>query len=129
MTYDNQCFPASREKFLSNWITQEKSEALGFIKNQELLGYGIIRPADNGYRIGSLYANNLEIADQIYQGLTIHKNNCQVFIDIPSSNLLAQKIVEKYQMLPVFETARMYNKTFPNVAINKIFGVTTLELG
>lgn len=129
ITYDNQCFPTPREQFLKHWIKQKKSLALGFVENKKLLGYGVIRPADNGYKIGALFADNVEIADKIYQGLINDKQDFPIFIDIPSSNLFAQKLIEKYKMYPVFEIARMYNKIFPNVAINKIFGVTTLELG
>jgi hypothetical protein len=32
-------------------------------------------------------------------------------------------------MLPVFSTVRMYSKTAPELPLNKIFGVTTFELG
>jgi GNAT superfamily N-acetyltransferase len=129
MTYDMQCFPTNRERFLSNWIKQQETIALGLVKNDKLQGYGVIRPAANGYRIGALFADSFDIADIIYQGLIAHKNNASIFIDIPNKNLLAQQLIEKYKMYPVFETARMYNKTFPDVAINKIFGVTSLELG
>ncbi|BAQ63718.1 GNAT family N-acetyltransferase [Geminocystis sp. NIES-3709] len=129
ITYDMQCFPTNREKFLTNWIKQEKSIALGLVKNEQLQGYGVIRPCANGYRIGALFADNVNIADTIYQGLVADKQDCPIFIDIPSHNLLAQKLVEKYKMYPVFEAARMYNKNFPDVVINKIFAVTSLELG
>lgn len=129
ITYDNQCFPTPREQFLKHWIKQEKNLALGFVENDKLLGYGVIRPTDNGYKIGALFADTAEIADKIYQGLINDNQNYPIFIDIPSNNLCAQKLVEKYKMYPVFETARMYSKMFPDIAINKIFGVTTLELG
>jgi hypothetical protein len=32
-------------------------------------------------------------------------------------------------MLPVFSTVRMYSKASPELPLNKIFGVTTFELG
>ncbi|WP_308256239.1 GNAT family N-acetyltransferase [Geminocystis sp. GBBB08] len=129
ITYDRQCFPTNRQGFLHNWIQQKETIALGFINNHKLQGYGVIRPAENGYRIGALFADNFEVADIIYQGLIADKKDLPVFIDIPSSNLLAQQLVKKYAMYPVFEAARMYNKNFPDIAINKIFGVTSLELG
>jgi len=32
-------------------------------------------------------------------------------------------------MKPMFETARMYTKEEPEAPLNKVFGVTTFELG
>lgn len=32
-------------------------------------------------------------------------------------------------MKPIFETARMYTKEPPKINLNKIFGVTTYEVG
>ena len=36
---------------------------------------------------------------------------------------------QRYGLSPVFETARMYSGTFPDIDVGKIFGVTTFELG
>lgn len=38
-------------------------------------------------------------------------------------------ILNRYNMKKIFETARMYTKEAPRLPINKIFGVTTFELG
>jgi len=38
-------------------------------------------------------------------------------------------LAEKYTMQKVFGTARMYTGKFPDLSLNKIFGVTTFELG
>lgn len=53
----------------------------------------------------------------------------KVYLDIPEINPEAVKLVQKYKMRKVFETARIYTGEFPPIEINKIFGVTTFELG
>jgi hypothetical protein len=39
------------------------------------------------------------------------------------------RLVTRYNMQMVFETARMYSGTVPALPLNKIFGVTSFELG
>ena len=41
----------------------------------------------------------------------------------------ARLLVERHGMTPVFETARMYTGTAPTLPLERIFGVTSFELG
>jgi len=41
----------------------------------------------------------------------------------------AVALAEKHKMKLVFETARMYTGIFPDLPLNRLFGVTTFELG
>jgi len=52
-----------------------------------------------------------------------------IFLDTPEVNPGAIALAEKYGMKRVFETVRMYTKYQPEIDLNKIFGVTTFELG
>ena len=49
--------------------------------------------------------------------------------DIPDINPQAIALVQRHKMQPGFETARMYTKETPDLPMNRIFGVTSLELG
>jgi hypothetical protein len=53
----------------------------------------------------------------------------EVYLDIPEINKEGMGIQEKYNMKYVFETARMYKNGKPEIPIEKVFGVTTFELG
>jgi hypothetical protein len=44
-------------------------------------------------------------------------------------NPLALNLAERHAMQPMFETARMYTQEPPPVPLEKVFGVTTFELG
>ena len=129
VSYDNLYFPASRPAFLNTWINHSEHKAYGMIQDGKLCGYGVIRPSYTGWKIGPLFANSTEIAECLFVALITHAENQPVFIDVPNINTLAIALVENRKMLPIFECVRMYTHDIPNIEINHIFGVTTLELG
>lgn len=129
INYDRQYFPALRPQFLQKWINQPENTALGFVQNENLFGYGVLRKCGNGYKIGPLFAEDLEIAEALFLGLTNNTQNQPIFLDIPDINTQAIFLAQKYRMQPVFECVRMYTQGRPKLDINKVFGVTTLELG
>lgn len=129
LEYDQQVFPTSREKFLQNWIRQPQGVAYGVMFGNQLTGYGVIRKCGKGYKIGPLNADDKDIAGELLQALTAHTKGQPVYLDTPEVNTAAIKLAEKNNMKVVFETARMYTKFEPKMSLEKIFGVTTFEIG
>lgn len=128
--YDSQCFPAERSTFLKHWIAPENSQTLVITENSRILGYGSIRACDRGFKIGPLNAENSDIAVELFLALTATiPEASEIFLDVPELNKAAIALAQKFGMTPVFETARMYTKSFPNLPLDKIFGITTFELG
>lgn len=125
---DSQMFPARRDNFISKWVSQRGGKALGYISSGRLAGYGVLRPCITGFKIGPLFADSKEIAQELLSGLATHTNE-QVFIDVPEPNQSAVDLVQASGMKIIFETARMYNKNIPRLPLERIYGVTTLELG
>jgi hypothetical protein len=52
-----------------------------------------------------------------------------IFLDIPGINRDAMALAEDLGLAPVFETARMYTGAIPPLQLDRLFGVTTFELG
>ena len=128
--YDSKMFSTSRSKFLRLWISQPQSLAIGILEGKNIMGYGMIRKCHIGYRVGPLFAENGRYADIIFSKLMKFVGVDEpVYLDVPEPNMEGLKLVEKYKMKPVFETARMYTKNPPVIDLNKVFGVTTFELG
>ncbi len=127
--YDKHCFPVKREKFLKDWTSLPNIHTYGYLKDGKLMGYGTVRPCRKGFKIGPLFADNLHIADEIYKALSNHAVDDYLYYDAPEANPNALILAERYEMRKVFETARMYNKEEPIIDLNKIFGVTSFELG
>ena len=127
--YDAMTFPAPRANFLRCWVGQPKGAALGALNNRRLIGYGVIRPCRQGFKIGPLFADDPETANTLLKGLASRVRDQPFFLDTPEVNPAAIELANRHQMQPVFETARMYTKGLPATRTDYCFGVTTLELG
>lgn len=125
--YDSAFFPCARNEFLSAWLNMRDSNALVYQESGQIKGYGVIRKCREGYKVGPLFADSVEIAKIIFQGLIVGKY--PVYLDIPEVNSQAKKLVETFNMQPIFETARMYNKTIPKISLDRTFGITSFEVG
>ncbi len=130
VSYDNQVFPTERRLFLQNWIMQPESLSVAFINERNILGYGTVRKCRVGFKVGPLFADNETIADALFFKLKSSVGGQEsIFLDVPEVNKTAVKLADSYKMKPMFQTARMYTKEQPKNDLNKIFGVTTFELG
>jgi len=128
--YDQKLFPENRTEFLKSWINQSDSKALGILKDNKLAGFGVIRKCNSAYKIGPLFADNADLAEELFLVLKSQtKSTDKFFLDTPEINKAAVNLVETSKMNVVFETARMYTKEAPNISVNKIYGVTSFELG
>lgn len=127
--FDHQFFPAVRPIFLKAWIEQSGSVSWVKRQNDRILGYGVVRPCQVGWKIGPLFAQDSTTADQLFRQLVAKANGAPYFLDVPELNTAALKLAHSYQMTPMFETARMYTKEPLPSAIAGIFGVTSFELG
>ncbi|HKP65271.1 MAG TPA: GNAT family N-acetyltransferase [Casimicrobiaceae bacterium] len=128
--YDRLAFPAERADFLRCWIHQPRGNALGFMRDGKLTGYGVIRPARDGFKIGPLFADDAAIAEALFDALTGSIPHASTLcLDVPEVNPAAIELAERRRMSVVFETARMYAGGNPHISLQRVFGVTTFELG
>lgn len=125
--YDAGCFALERRDFLAAWLSTYEGYAV--IGDGALQGFGVIRPCRSGHKIGPLFCDDSAVADRIYRALIATVPGEPVFLDIPLPNAEAGALTRRYAMEPVFETARMYTQGDPGVPVERVFGVTTFELG
>ena len=130
LAYDAGFFPARREAFLRAWISPKHGHALGVVENGDLLGYGVIRACRQGYKIGPLNAESPDLAHELFKALVGRVPlGADIYLDVPEPNVQALDLARCHAMQPVFETARMYIGDIPDLALNKIYGMTSFELG
>jgi len=127
--YDRAHFPAPRSGFLQRWLTQPGAHALGSVRDGQLAGFGVMRPCRNGYKIGPLFADNPEIAEDLYRALSSQAPGETVYIDVPEGNHAAMQLAQRHGMQEVFGCAKMYYGSKPVLPEAEIFAVTTFELG
>ena len=130
LAYDRDCFPAAREAFLRSWIAQPESASLGLLREGKLAGFGVARRAVEGFKIGPLFADDAPAAEALLLGLAKEVGG-PVMIDVPeaSAHPSAEGLVQTHGLTEVFRCARMYTRGLPVTAVQKVFGVTSLELG
>ncbi len=129
LKYDTKMFSASRPEFLKAWIDQPESSSLCITKNDKILGYGVIRKCIKGFKIGPLFADNEEIADKLFVGLSSSVPNEHIYIDVPEKNSAAINLALKHKMRVQIETIRMYSIKEPSFPVENVYGFTTFELG
>lgn len=129
LAYDRTCFPAKREPFLRAWIDQPDAMALGCVGGDGVSGYGVIRQCGDGCKIGPLFANDDAVAEQLFAHLCEFAAGGPVFLDTPENNPAALALARRHRMVEVFGCARMYLGGSPQLQHQRIFGVTTFELG
>jgi len=129
LDYDRTCFPAMRANFLREWISQPDALALGHLHNGKLNGYGVVRRCGEGCKIGPLFANDTPVARALFAHLAGFAAGGPLFLDAPENNPAAMDFVKQTGMVEVFGCARMYLGRSPDLAHERIFGVTTFELG
>ena len=129
LEYDRRYFPALRPAFLQAWITQPESFALSYVEKEKIYGYGVIRKCHEGFKIGPLFAESAAIAEAIFEALVTKANNPPFYMDMPKANKNSEDWVLKYNLQPVFSTVSMYRNGMPDISVENIYGITTLELG
>src|SRR5262249_50758430 len=100
----------------------------GLVRDGRLAAWGVIRPCRTGHKIGPLVADDRAAAEAVFAAL-VAAGPGEVVLDVPSVNRDAAALAHDHGLAPVFETARMYTGAIRPVRLERVFGVTTFELG
>jgi len=83
-----------------------------------------------GYKIGPLFAYTRTAAEALFRaGCAEAEPGEGITLDVPETNRQAMMMAQSAGLEPVFETARMYRGSAPDLPWPRIFGVTSFELG
>jgi GNAT superfamily N-acetyltransferase len=126
---DATVFPAPRTSFLRAWIDSSGHVGRALARDGKLAAWGVIRPARTGWKIGPLVADDRAAAERVFAALVSAVGGGEVFLDVPRVNREAVALAEGHGLAPVFETARMYTGAIRPLRLERVFGVTTFELG
>lgn len=126
---DATVFPAPRPAFLRSWVGMPGHVGRALIRDGALAAWGVIRPCRSGHKIGPLVADDRCAAQAVLSALLDDVRGGEVFLDVPAINPQAVALARDLGLAPVFETARMYTAPIPPLRLERVFGVTTFELG
>jgi hypothetical protein len=128
-TDDATVFPAPRAAFLRAWIGAAGHIGRALLRDGRLAAWGVIRPCRTGRKVGPLVADDRAAAEAVLVDLLASAGGGEIFLDVPSINRDAVALAQGLGLAPVFETARMYTGAIPPLRTERVFGVTTFELG
>lgn len=126
---DARVFPAPRAAFLKAWIAAPGHAGRAVMRAGRLKGWGVVRPARTGWKIGPLIAEDPETADVLFRALRAEAGEAPVVLDVPEPHAEALALARRHGLSPVFETARMYRGSLRPATLQPLFGVTSFELG
>ena len=126
---DRTVFPAPRTAFLRAWIDAPGHIGRALLRDGCLAAWGVMRPCRTGHKIGPLIADDRAAAETVLAALLTVRGGGEIFLDVPSINHEAVALAQGLGLAPVFETARMYTGAIPPLQLERVFGVTTFELG
>jgi ribosomal protein S18 acetylase RimI-like enzyme len=126
---DATVFPAARASFLRAWISAPGHIGRALLNEGRLRAWGVIRPCRKGCKIGPLVADDVEGAKRIATALIAAVGGGEIFLDVPEPNGQAVALARALGLAPVFETARMYTGPIRAIRLERVFGITTFELG
>lgn len=129
MAYDKQCFGVERPDFMHAWLYMPDAKTFKYTEGGMLKGFAVMRKCIKGYKAGPLFADDYHTACKLYEACLDAAQGETLYLDIPVTNADAVRLVKQYNAVYVFECARMYYGTPPDIAPEKIFGITTFELG
>lgn len=119
-----------RAAFFTAWTAPSVSrQTLLCWRDDRFLGFGTIRQCRQGHKIGPLIAADQPTAVAILSALAKQAAATDITLDVPEPNDSALSLCRHLDLLPVFETARMYRGPAPSMDLSQLFGVATLELG
>lgn len=127
--FDRTCFPSPRDCYLRAWLATPSSCSFACVEDGILRGYAVVRRCRVGWKIGPLFAENRVAAAQLFLHCCDAAQGGPVFLDVPEANREGLALTLEFGMQPVFHCTRMYLGPAPQLRTERIFGITTLELG
>lgn len=130
LEFDRKHFPGPRESFLRAWVRNQGHVVKVVVRNETILGYGVVRPCHRDAKVGPLFATSSEVAWILWKSLASalppQTNLC---VDIPAPNVSAVELVQRLGLTKKFDLVRMYKGSPPQLPLESIFAISTLELG
>ncbi len=127
--YDASCFPARREKFLRLWLDTYGTGGFACLRQGHLAGFGVLRPALRGFRIGPLLADDAAAAEDLLHAMASLSGTDSVSMDVPEPNTAALALAATAGLTKSFDTARMYRYSIPVLPLHRIYSIASYEFG
>ena len=131
--YDYSLWKTKRSTFWEALINQNNTRAfVSLDKSEKVSGYAAIRPCQDGYRVGPLYANNFESAKYLMQSLLSSvPNHSKLILDASTNNHFHQSFADFFNLEENqnADTIAMFSEGYQPEHATKCYALTSLEIG
>ena len=127
--YDATHVGAQRRDLLETWLHPQGGFSLGVYEGRALRGMAVMRPARRGYRIGPLFADDPDIAEELMGSLSRLVLGHTVTLDVPTDNPHALALAARHGLT---ETSSVVHLELGDVAPapeGSVYAVTSVEIG
>lgn len=128
-SYDSRVFKVDRAAFLHDFIFETQAKTGVAYIDGKLAGFAAARPCFEGYKIGPLFADDIEVARMLIEALFADLMGQTVFIEVPEPNQQAVELVTGFAMSQGLPTVRMYTGEQYQQDIRYVYGNTTRVTG
>lgn len=130
LAFDAGCYGLPRPEALRAWIATPGHRArVARDAAGAITGFAVLRPCRVGSKLGPLFAVDAATARALVADAAPHRAPGPLILDLPEPNSEAVALARGMGMEKGFETARMYTREPPSMARQKIFALTSFELG
>jgi GNAT superfamily N-acetyltransferase len=129
LSLDRENTPYDRTGLLRLWLERKETLCSRVLRDGELVGFGLARPAAAGFKIGPVIAKDALSAQALITDLVAKLEGQQIQIDVPEPNLAARTIALGYGLSPVFGCRRMYFRASPETDLSSTYAAMSLEFG
>jgi len=130
LAFDAAHFGVERPRFLEHWSRPDDGLALAALGDDgAIVGTGVVRRCRTGWKVGPLFAADVDVARSLLDAMSARAEGQPLFLDVPENNADALALADEHGMGEVFGCARMYLGAPPPTPWQRVFGVTTFELG
>nr|XP_034316400.1 uncharacterized protein LOC105317153 [Crassostrea gigas] len=130
IAYDSEIHTVPRPVYISNWAEHQLANTYVALKSGRVVGYGVVRPSDVGYKMYPLYADDPKIAKALFCRLTSHiPAGHDLIFTQPIDNDQANAMVAGNKLTSYLSMTRLYNKWNIPVDIKRVYSVSTTEYG
>jgi amino acid transporter/GNAT superfamily N-acetyltransferase len=130
INYDANHFYTNREQLLTQWINLNLNHTYIYREKNKIRGIIALSPSHEAYRIGPFFADNPEIAIDLFKRVTENLTDELVHIDIPLINENIHKLINACGLVETsMRFIRMHKGNLTIKNINNVYGHLSIELG
>ena len=127
--YDSAIVGYDRSGLLREWLEAPATHLEVIRKGGVLHGYGIVRSAARGVKIGPMLADTSEAFEALADAMFAGHPGVQFQIDIPETCGTALEAARRWGFREAFGCARMYSGKEPETDFSRLYSAMSLEFG